>query len=75
MIITLILMGKYLECSAKGKTSEAITKVRCAAWAGQGDGSLAGRTVQGNGDHSACSSSDGAAEGGAALMPDPLPSQ
>lgn len=28
MIITLILMGKYLECSAKGKTSEAITKVR-----------------------------------------------
>ena len=27
MIITLILMGKYLECAAKGKTSEAITKV------------------------------------------------
>ncbi|GAX78867.1 hypothetical protein CEUSTIGMA_g6306.t1 [Chlamydomonas eustigma] len=27
MIISLILMGKYLECSAKGKTSEAITKL------------------------------------------------
>lgn len=74
MIITLILMGKYLECSAKGKTSEAITKVRCA-WAGQGDGNLADRTVPGNGDHSTCSSFDGAAEGGAALMPDLLPSQ
>ena len=30
MIITLILLGKYLECAAKGKTSEAITKV-CGA--------------------------------------------
>ena len=28
MIITFILMGKYLECAAKGRTSEAITKVR-----------------------------------------------
>ncbi len=27
MIITLILLGKYLECTAKGKTSDAITKV------------------------------------------------
>lgn len=27
MIITLILTGKYLECAAKGKTSEAITKL------------------------------------------------
>ncbi len=27
MIICLIIMGKYLECAAKGKTSEAITKV------------------------------------------------
>ena len=27
MIISLILMGKFLECSAKGRTSEAITKV------------------------------------------------
>eukprot|EP00798_Chlamydomonas_sp_ICE-L_P022123 gene22123-29183_t len=27
MIISLILMGKYLECSAKGRTSEAITKL------------------------------------------------
>ncbi|KAG1659065.1 hypothetical protein FOA52_012066 [Chlamydomonas sp. UWO 241] len=27
MIITIILMGKYLECAAKGKTSEAITKL------------------------------------------------
>jgi len=27
MIISIILMGKYLECAAKGRTSEAITKL------------------------------------------------
>ncbi|KAF5841526.1 hypothetical protein DUNSADRAFT_12454 [Dunaliella salina] len=27
MLVTLVLCGKYLECSAKGKTSEALTKL------------------------------------------------
>ena len=27
MLITLVLCGKYLECSAKGRTSEALTRL------------------------------------------------
>lgn len=27
MLISLVLLGKYLECAAKGRTSEAITKL------------------------------------------------
>lgn len=30
MLITVVILGKYLECAAKGKTSEAIQVCVCA---------------------------------------------